>query len=113
MFNPIVDDSLIMLKHNILPLSDKRRIAFYSSLSGYQCFCSCESCCTRLITLWRVLFVLRAFILWHDVNKVLTENTPTAYLTGEARFAPLRAKFKIHIDKLDIDTYFLRQPIDD
>ena len=25
---------------------------------------------------------------WHDVNKVLTENTPLAYLTGEARLAP-------------------------
>ena len=71
MFNLILDDSLIMLKHNILPLSDKRRIAFYSSRSGWQCFCSCESCCTRLITPWRVLFALRTFILWHDVNKVL------------------------------------------
>ena len=76
-----------MLKHNILPLSDKRRIAFYSSLSGYQCFCSCESCCTRLITPWRVLFALRAIISWHNVNKVLTENTPKAYLTGEACLA--------------------------
>ena len=26
--------------------------------------------------------------LWHDVNKVLTENTPLAYLTGEACLAP-------------------------
>ena len=25
---------------------------------------------------------------WHDVNKVLTENAPTAYLTGEACLAP-------------------------
>ena len=36
---------------------------------------------------WRVLFALRAIILWHDVN---IKNTPMAYLTGEACLAPTK-----------------------
>ncbi|MFC2348996.1 MAG: hypothetical protein ACFNO7_08925, partial [Bacteroides sp.] len=50
-------------------------------------FCRGEARLARHVSPQRVLFALRAIISWHNVNKVLTENTPMAYLTGEACLA--------------------------
>ena len=70
----------------------KARTLNLRSLTCFQVFslastrlCRGEACLAR--RLMTCIFALCAIFSWYDVNKALTEYTPKAYLTGEARLA--------------------------
>jgi len=79
------DESLISFLFHLRDLSTKF-LSRYSLSEGWSKLSEnvFENCKARI----QAYIIWIAIISWHDVNKVLTENTPMAYLTGKAHIAP-------------------------